>query len=235
MSWHANQVYATPDEEVVSVFRRVPFLCDQLYLVDDLRGVRSEWTRDALFSASPSPAQRTQRHGLPPRGLLVVSPEIYRTGYDQKDPNDDFARHYCHNTPWPSSPASIKWADVTVPVDPELLVPAHLDPDELPLGLLSFLKQTHDQTSAPLVYYYCTMWGGDVEKEVAWVFDREQRIYELQDGGDVVEHSPAGSRRVRVEILRLGMKVLGVNLASHFFALHEASFHWRVYRMEPDA
>ena len=215
---------------MVSAFREDPFLRDQLYLVDDLRGIRDRRTREALFAEKPKAEWQVT---LPPEGLLVVSPEIYRTSHDPRDRDDDFARHYRHNTAWPAMPPNAKWEGVSGPEDAHVFVPDVLEDQHIPLGLLRCLKRVHDRTGKPLVYYHCTMWGGDVETELAWVIDRDQRVYRMVEGGAVWMHSPQRSRNVRTDVLIDGMKAVGVDLASRFFALHEASFHWRRYRLEP--
>ena len=66
MTWYANQIYAKPTADVIAAFRTQPFLADQLYHVDDLRGVGAESTRELLLSRKPLPDREHIRHGLPP-------------------------------------------------------------------------------------------------------------------------------------------------------------------------
>lgn len=222
MFWHANQIYAQSNPEVIAAFCKQPFFADKLYHVDNLRGIRSEITTND-----------NKRHLLPPHGLLVVSPEIYQTGYDRKGPDvGDFARHYCHNTPWPNSPPASKWSEVVVPSDKEVIFQEEFDRDYYPHNLLSFLIKVYKQILQPLVYYHCTIWGGDVEKESAWIIDREERIYQYADGGSVIEHTIAGSQTIGRSLLPLAMSHVGGDLPTPFFALHEASFHWQLYHID---
>jgi hypothetical protein len=222
MSWHANQIYAKSNPEVIAAFRKQPFLADQLYHVDDLRGVRSENTTN-----------ESKHIMLPTQGLLVVSPDIYQTGYDRKGPDaGDFSRHYCHNTPWPNSPPGAKWSAVGVPSDSDVFFPDGFDRDYYSLNLLRFLKTVYKQTLQPLVYYHCVMWGGDIEKETAWIIDTDERVYQYADNRSVIEHTVEGSQVIKGSLLPYAMRHVGVNLPTPFFALHEASFHWQRYRME---
>src|SRR3954469_16821868 len=86
MSWVANQIYAKPSPAVAEALGREPFLANQIFLIDDLEGIRFQWLRDRFFSEDLSEDDRRIRHGLPPGGLLAVSPHLYSNGYAVNDP-----------------------------------------------------------------------------------------------------------------------------------------------------
>ena len=70
MTWYANHIYAKPTAEVIAAFRAQPFLADQLYHVDDLRGVRFQWTREMLLSDNPPDDRKQMRHTHPAKMIL---------------------------------------------------------------------------------------------------------------------------------------------------------------------
>ena len=109
--------------------------------------------------------------------------------------------------------------------------PPAFEPDYFSLGLLQFLKWVYSRTSSPVVYYQCAMWGGGIEEETAWIMSVDERVYQHQDDGTVVEHTADDQRTVNGGLLQLAMRHVGLDLPTRFFALHEASFHWKLYRM----
>ena len=233
MTWYANQIYAKPTAEVIAAFRTQPFLADRLYHVDDLRGVRFQWSREMLLSSEPPGDREHMRHGLPPGGLLVASPEIYKTSYDGDDSDvGDFARHYRHNTPWGQFPPGAKWQGLRALEGAEPFFPPDLEREHFSVDLLKFLKWVYDQTGSASVYYQCAMWGGSIEDETAWIIDEVDRVYQFRDDETVIEHTDGGSRVIKGDLLQLAMKSVGLDLPTRFFALHEGSFDWKLYRIE---
>jgi hypothetical protein len=244
MPWYANQIYARPTPDVMAAFAKNSFLADQLYCVDNLRGVRSEWSRELLLSTQPPEDRKHMRHGLPPSGLVVVGPEIYETGYDRRKGNiGQFARHYRQNRPWSDSPPADKWSRVDGSPAVAPLFPEGFDASYYPLGLFRFLKEAFEQTRSPIVYYQCVTLGGEVEEETAWIFDERELVYQHHPDGVVddmpgdkpllIEYTPEQKRFLESDqdLLQLAMRPLGLNLPTRFFALHETSFDWKLYRI----
>ena len=233
MTWYANQIYAKPTAEVIAAFRTQPFFEDQLYHVDDFRGVRSPLSRKMLLSRSPPRDGRDMRHGLPAGGLLVVSLEIRETRYGRGASGvADSSRDNRQQARWPHWPPGAKWASVHPRDHTEPFFPPALDREHFSFDLLRFLKWVRTQTASSMVYYQCAMWGGTIENETAWIVDGEERVYQFKNDSVVIEHTANGTRSVDGEVLPLAMRHVGLDLPTSFFALHETTFDWKVYRME---
>jgi hypothetical protein len=63
------------------------------------------------------------------------------------------------------------------------------------------------------------MWGGAIESEIARIVDVEERVYQFQDYGVVIEHTVNGTRSVDGESLPLAMRQVGLGLLTPSFAL----------------
>jgi hypothetical protein len=232
MTWVANQIYASPLPAVIEAFEREPLLADQLFLVDNLEGIRFKWVRDRFFSDVPPENERRIRHGLPERGLLVVSPDLCGSGYDMKDPpSAEFSelvlsRHTVRGTHGPSD----KWPELFSRSDAAVLSPVECEPSYYPFHLLRYLKSVSQETKSPIVYYWCAMWGGAVDEEVGWVFDETDHVYQYVDDDTMLDITAKGERtETELNCLQMLMSHVGLHLPTGFFALHEGSFHWERY------
>lgn len=237
MSWYANQIYAAASPALERLLKAQPLLAPRLFLVDDLRGVRSPQTL-AAFGKLGGSATFPVPEQLPPGGLLAALPVIYGTGYDASEedkawlediwagPDDDH-----DDALW--SPAR-RWEQLEAPDGADLPIPAWLERKFPQRKVLAFCRDLARQAGAAVLYYHCEMWGGDTEIELAWVFEPGREVlYAHQPGeGSAVYERGARVRKLGGDVLRAGMGHLGVQMKGGFFALHECSFHWRLYHLD---
>jgi len=100
-----------------------------------------------------------------------------------------------------------------------------------PAALFEALGSLAEDLGVPLVYYYCATWGGDVEAEVAWVFERgrERVLFHDKTDGQCVCREGESSQTVQRGVLQEALGALGLDLPTGFFALHQGSFDWSRY------
>lgn len=227
MTWYANQIYGRPLPEVVTALSRQPLLKRRMFLIDDLDGICFAWTRERFFSSDPTLNRREIKHGLPPGGLLAVYPVLSENGYTRRNPPRlEFYDYFFDDE---RSPPAAKWAAIRTSVDVPILLPAGWDVASFPMGLLRFLKSVSVETDSPLVWYWCAMWGGSIEQEAGWAFDRVDHVYYWADDEAAIDLTSEGQRIVRDRTtLQLLMSHVGLDLPTHFFALH-TSFDWARY------
>ncbi|WP_168567269.1 hypothetical protein [Crateriforma spongiae] len=231
MTWAANQIYARPFPAVAEALSCEPFLANQMFLIDNLEGIRFQWVRDRFLSDDLPESERTIRHDLPEGGLLAISPHLVASGYSRKDPPPiEFAELFFENRPSSTSTPIAKWDQVETHVDVDILLPDDLDVSQYPIQLLRFLKSVSVKTASPIVYYYSFMWGGSVEIEIGWAFDETDHVYQLVDEGKVIDYT-YGDKRIETDrsALQMLMAHVDVQLPTSFFALHEGSFDWKRY------
>src|SRR6188768_211081 len=146
MAWNANVIYSTPVASVIEAFRRRG-LGDALYVVRDLDGICSEWTRKEFFEKKTSEI----RHGLPPDGLLAVMPPLRQTSYSknwvmtraaQAQQDDGYGDH----------PAD-KWERLGFPGRGR--IPEASPYVDWPTGLHQVLAEIANETGERLFHYYC--------------------------------------------------------------------------------
>ncbi|MCI5054693.1 MAG: hypothetical protein MRY83_01225 [Flavobacteriales bacterium] len=215
MSWNADQVYTLANQELLGELLQEPGFQKELFLVNNLEGIRSDWTKN-MFSNEKD----ARVHGLPEDGLLVIKPTIYFTGYDDRS-NREFWDMY-ENKPFNAQ----KWAFLADTNNDEIL-----DFEDAQLNLLSYLKGLSKKHSVPFVYYNCVMWGGDLDKEDAVVIKNGKLEIFTYDYKDRKCYQIIAEDKVALKttVLQTAMIHLGLELKSWFFALHEASFHWESY------
>ncbi|SDH19326.1 hypothetical protein [Chitinophaga filiformis] len=112
------------------------------------------------------------------------------------------------------------------------------DPDEIPRiahskyyhvmkeELFTLLKQLHDQTHVPIMYYQCATWGGLTDDEFSVVFDGDLFVYwwdsdtqkplQLLDDNRTIE--------IPTSVLQKGLEHLGMSLPTYYFALHTRDY-----------
>jgi hypothetical protein len=222
MSWTADQIYTLPKLEVINFFKEIPYFEKRLFLVTDLDGVRSEWTKELLNS------EDSRRHTLPDGGLLVIAPHVYSTGYDK-----DRDTHTFWTDVSDKDQDSEKWSEIKNEYPETVDIPANLTVTESQIRLFSLLKSVNKQTSVPFCYYKCEMWGGDTFEEFSIIFkdgitifvndiENDKTLELKSDSQNIIDNTP----------LQLGLESLGLNLPTWFFALHEGSFNWRQYQIK---
>lgn len=221
MSWNAEQVYTLANPKLMEYLKGINELQQGLFQVDDLRGIRSQWTREIFFE-NDNHERKEIKHSVPQEGLLVINPSMYRTSYDDK--NNDFYERY-------KDYELTKWdfiKDITV--EPVVL---SLNLTMEQCKLLAYLQYLHLEFNQPFVYYKCEMWGGQIDEEIAIVFDGEMKVYYFDELNDHYKQL-VGTELKEVEegtALQLGLASIGLHLPTHFFALHETSFDWYPYRV----
>jgi len=209
MSWHIERVYTLPESSVIDFFKNTPEK-PEVYLINNLEGIRSEYTRDVIFS-SVATEQSAMQHGLPEGGLLAVKPAIntYSSGKDQDVPG-------------------------ATNIDNNLAeqLPAELDLNDSHIRLFSLLKQINDKTGVPLMYFQCATWGGLTEEEFSVVFDGGIYVYwEDADNEQCFELRNGEAVELQTSVLQKGLGHVGLSLPTYFFALHESDFDWQRYRI----
>lgn len=224
MSWEANRIYTKPTPELIAYLKTIDGFKNELFLVDDLEGIRFDWTRSFMLSDELN-ENSYRKHTLPKGGLLVLKPEVYKTGHDKDYETNEFWNTY------KTYPAD-KWDFINSISPIKLDLP--LDLTENQLKLLHFLKFLNKKFNTPFLYYYCVMWGGDIEEEHAIVFDKAVKIYSYD-----YEHKKdvelIGNKKIELPttVLQTSFKQLDLELPTWFFALHEGSFDWKRYHIKP--
>ena len=109
----------------------------------------------------------------------------------------------------------------------------NLDLTENQLKLLTFLRSLNEKFDTPFLYYYCVMWGGDIEEEYAIVFDKETKVYQYDyENKKNLEFIGNEKTELKSTILQTSFKYLDLELPTWFFALHEGSFDWKNYYLK---
>lgn len=231
MSWSAYIVYTLPEPAIIDAFKSVPGLEQYMFLVNDFRGIRHDWTQSFMLTDGPHEYSHL-RHGLPPSGLLAIGPRIYETGYDRG--GDKAGRGFIKNY---STGFSTCWSTIPAQNTPVSILPSRLEVNAETKQLLAFLQHLHQVTAQVLVLYYCSMWGGDVDEEYAVVFDKDMHIYWRDTETDTTwllqgENALETEKAIEAESgpLSLSLAHLQLFLPSGFFALHQTSFDWKQYR-----
>lgn len=166
-------------------------------------------------------------HGLPETGLIVVRPVC---ALDE-------------DTEWYGEPV-LDWgslrATATSPFDPAAVAQAcgvngaFLPPQ----NFLSFLQTLATRVDATLLFYSCSMWGGDTESEYAFVFGRSpSAIVALPQDRDedgcprVMVLEGAQQTPTTHGVLSIAFSALDFQIPTPFFAPHTRGFPWQKYRL----
>ncbi len=223
MSWKADQIYTKPNIDLINYLSAVDGFSDELFLVNNLEGIRSEFTKNEIFSIQHNEHSH-QKHTLPAEGFLVIKPKIYKTGYDINDDADYFWDKYQDN------PID-KWAFIPEGNNSNLEFPMTISASQR--KLFSFLHKLNNQFEVPFVYYYCVMWGGEIEEEYAIIFDKEIKIYQYDYDAEK-DFQLLDEKKIELDstILQTALKYLDLDLPTYFFALHESSFNWKKYHVK---
>ena len=225
MSWKADQIYVKPNIDLMNYLSSIDGFSDELFLVNNLEGIRSEFTKNEIF-ANRQNEHSQHKHALPEAGLLVIKPKIYKTGYDSADHDPIFWDKYQDNQ-------DDKWAFINE---------NKMYNDEFPTSiaasqpkLFSFLEKLNIRFNVPILYYYCIMWGGEIEEEYALIFDKGIKIYQYDYETEKDFQLMANSKiELDATTLQIALKHLDIALPTWFFALHESSFDWKRYQVKKD-
>jgi hypothetical protein len=227
MTWYAGRIYAEPNPELRAALCANAALADHLYLLTDL----PELNKHNVIKVD-----------LLGRNDLIVAREVFAE--DSREAN---------------FPGVVTWDKVvagsslvisanTIIIEPTTIF-TKADPLDLKslTNMLHYLKQLSLDTKAVLTFYYCFMWGGDVEEEWAWVFDATiengDRVYNhnttyTSDSVQrfVTEYSaPAHAPSVnhpKGDVLMLALRHLGIFLPTPYFVPHTVPFGWTPYKLD---
>ncbi|MDM1066297.1 hypothetical protein HX082_14715 [Myroides odoratimimus] len=222
MSWSAEQVYTIANTTVIERLQQIEELRQGLFKIDTLeKGIRSEWTREIFFE-NEHHERKHIKHSLPQDGLFVINPSMSRTAYDDKA-NAFYASYaeYKKN----------KWQFLEHIEIVPMVLSLNLTLEQC--KLLAFLQQLNEETKQPFVYYKCEMWGGDIDEEIAVVFDGEMKVYYFDElAGEYKQMIGAEIKELEdTTALQKGLEAIGLVLPTHFFALHETFFDWYPYQV----
>lgn len=212
MSWHADQIYTLPNSKLIEELQTEDYFRGKLFLVNNLEGIRSTWTREFMLDDISQDDERLEmRHTLPQGGLLAIEPHLYKTGYDNDYDGDFWELYQESGDKW-----DFRKRDNT-PQPLDLIESSSLDLNNNQLQLFAYLDDLSKKYKTPFVYYHCYMWGGSIDVEFSVVFNKgEIHVYDY-------------SEETEVSILPQALQHLGLHLPTFFFALHEGSFDWKRY------
>ncbi|MDM1398611.1 hypothetical protein HX049_15800 [Myroides odoratimimus] len=222
MSWSAEQVYTIANTTVIERLQQIEELRQGLFNIDTLeKGIRSKWTKEIFFE-NEHHERKHIKHSLPQDGLFVINPSISRTAYD-----DEYNAFYESYAEYKKN----KWQFLEHIEIAPMVLSLNLTLEQC--KLLAFLQQLNEETKQPFVYYKCEMWGGDMDEEIAVVFDGEMMVYYFDElTGEYKQMIGAEIKELEgTTALQKGLEAIGLVLPTHFFALHETSFDWYPYRI----
>lgn len=213
MTWYAHEVIAPGWQKVARVIAGDPMLAPFAYR---LHGpLEYPWHRPNVV------------HGFPESGLIVVRPVC----------NPDEADWY--------GEAVLDWRSLSAtgtssPLDPADVAEAcGVNRADLPpKTFLSFLQALAARADAPLLFYGCSMWGGDIESEHAFVLGRSPSAIvalplDRDEGGRprVAVLKPGSKTVTTRDVLSLALSALDFQIPTQFFAPHTREFPWHSYRL----
>lgn len=156
------------------------------------------------------------RHGLPTEGLLIIRPACNAESRGSRN--------------WYDEPV-LDTSQLTAPQDAQSLlnpqVPeclrADVETSALPTqAWRNYLATLALQLNEPVVYYSCSMWGGDIEHEYSLIYAPEESI---------VITSTTEREDLERRALYQGLHKVGLELPSGFFAPHTSSFDWKAHAL----
>jgi hypothetical protein len=217
MTWYAHHIYVQYSKQTRAIMQGHAALAKNLYWVTDVD--EYNWFKSEL------------KHTLPANGLLVVRcvapPSEHCTEWYGTEAID-----------WQAiKPKTETFVSLTPLEIQPYLNPANKDERFPPVELLGYLKQLSQTAQAVTGYYACTMWGGLVESEYAWVFTPDEYVY-IGVEVELVRrqtHVFEAGRHVEVnegDVLSFMMSHYGLILPNRYFALHERAFPWHKYKIE---
>jgi hypothetical protein len=218
MTWYADEVIARATPEAVRTFVSDALLAPFSYHLAN--PLEHPWHTPELV------------HGLPPEGLLVVRPVCDATS--DADPAEWYGE------------ACLDWQSFSGRTDEPLQIDRErvakecsMSVEDLPPhSLLQQLKSLAATSGTTVLFYSCFMWGGDVEREYAWIFERsETALVGVPPGAPGERRSVAAfedSKPMRVrsgDVLMEALKHLSLELPTPYFAPHTRSFPWVRYKL----
>jgi hypothetical protein len=209
MSWSIVRVYTLPAPTVIDHFKNMAE-AEVMYLINDLKGIRSDFSKNVIFSDVPTEHSH-KRHGLPNGGLLAIVPDI-DTNY--------FGRRVDETK---MTPVTNDYGDIKKLSKALELNISHYN-------LFFRLKQLNEKTGVPIMYYQSATWGGMVDDELSVVFDGGIFVYwHNWSIKKVYQLKRDFAFEIETSVLQKGLQHIGLSLPTHYFALHESPFDWNRY------
>jgi hypothetical protein len=87
-----------------------------------------------------------------------------------------------------------------------------------PRQFRGFLSGLAIEIGLPVLYYACSMWGGDFESEYCLCYSPDEIVVRRQ----------IGSKSGNQDALKAGLALIDINLQSGFFAPHTRGFPWHL-------
>jgi hypothetical protein len=207
MTWYAAEILLRASPAALRLVSGSELLAPFAYHVSTIRG--HDWYK------------AEQVHDLPECGLIVVRPVC----------QSNAEGHDWHDEPileWSRLEASADAASLLSDAAEQELV-EYLDSEPSPpRSLRTALAGMAKILGEPLLYYACGMWAGDIEYEYCLAYRPEESVLATRIGTPLDED---GSD----DALRVGLRILGLELPTNYFALHTRSFPWRTHRLLREA
>jgi hypothetical protein len=211
MTWYADEIILRASTAALEAVRAASCLAPFAYHIRALDG--HAWVC------------QEQRHGLPEGGLLVIRPVC------------DHCDRSSHRLAW-YEVATRDWA--TLPFEPgveELLdttmtqrLSKYLEEETEaipPLQLRKAVASLAAHLNQPVLYYSCSMWGGDICYEYSLVYEPAESVIFTRphvqsdtDTGNDVENA-----------LRAGLLKIGLSLPTVYFAPHTRCYPWQMHKL----
>ena len=216
MTWYASQIMTTGAPSILAASERNPAFVDHVFHVTN--PIHHDWYTPDV------------KHSVPNDGLVFIRPIC-----DPADPSAEW--HGDDLLSWERF-ANTSGADVIL--TPQVLAERRSELNAAGFAaadILRIAKKLNTDTNVPVAFYYCFCWGGDVEFEYAWIFDKSERVLIRQ-----IEDVPPDINRLLeidadTEIIRdedvlvRMLRSLSCELPTRYFAPHTRGFPWHEHRL----
>ncbi len=203
MTWYADEILLRATDEAIARVRADAALAPFAYHVTSL---------DDFTWHSPS-----HYHALPEGGLIVVRP-VGRPSAHQRWYGEEVLD-------WSALRAKGQGDDSALAPEVDARLGAQLEDEDMPPRTFRvYLSVLAQSLRAPLIYYSCSMWGGDVDSEYCLVYRANETLH-------VTDTTPSPTEPQSIDSLREGLRCIGADIPSPFFLLHTRTFPWQDYRL----
>jgi hypothetical protein len=202
MVWSAHRIYLNATSGALAHVRSDPVL-----------------HRHSFLLTGALPASWDSKHGeirIPDPGLLVIK---------EVGPHDSYG-----TDDWLSWDA-LQGPPTLDPFDSAALAELE-DHQRPPLAFLRYLRELQNRSRAPVTFYACETWAGDVDSEYACVLAERDILYlypESTEQTGAIARDQAES--IETDILQRTLRHHGIDLPTPFFAPHLREFAWERYRL----
>jgi hypothetical protein len=208
MTWYADEIILRASTTALEVVGASSHWAPFAYHIQSLD--EHEW------------GHQEQRHGLPEGGLLVIRP---------------VCGHLSHRVKWYEA-AILDWA--TLPFEPraaELLdttmtqrLSKYLEEEAEvmpPLQLRKAVASLAAHLNQPVLYYGCSMWGGDICYEYSLVYEPAESVTFTRPHFQ----SDTDTENYVEDSLCAGLRKIGLSLPTVYFAPHTRCYPWQMHKL----